>query len=78
MSPTFATLCKHAGVPVIRLHDLRHTSATLGLAAGEPLLDVSRRLGHASIGTTADVYTQVLPEAAKQAASTLSTTITGT
>ena len=64
--------------PRIRLHDLRHTSASLGLAAGEPLLQVSRRLGHSSIAITADVYSQVLPEAAKEAATTLSTTITGT
>lgn len=50
----------------------------LSVWPGEPLLAVSRRLGHSSIAITADVYSQVLPEAAKQAASTLSTTITGT
>ena len=53
---------------MIRLHDLRHTSASLGLAAGEPLLHVSRRLGHSSIAVTADTYTQVTPQAAKTAA----------
>jgi integrase len=74
----FTTLCARAGVPVIRLHDLRHTSASLGLAAGEPLLHVSRRLGHSSIAVTADVYTQVTSEAAKTAAAALSTVITGT
>jgi integrase len=78
VSRRFTTLCKRAGVPVIRLHDLRGTSASLGLAAGEPLLQVSRRLGHSSIAITADVYSQVLPESAKEAASTLHNSITGT
>lgn len=78
VSRRFNTLCKQADVPKIRLHDLRGTSASLGLAAGEPLLQVSRRLGHSSITVTADTYSQVIPEVAKQAASTLSDTITGT
>ena len=77
-SRRFTTLCDGAGVPVIRLHDLRHTSASLGLAAGEPLLHVSRRLGHSSIAVTADTYAQVTPQAAKTAPSTLSSSITGT
>lgn len=78
VSRRFTTLSRQAGVPVIRLHDLRGTSASLGLAAGEPLLQVSRRLGHSSITVTADVYSQVLPESAKEAASTLHHSITGT
>ncbi|GAA4123624.1 site-specific integrase [Knoellia locipacati] len=78
VSRRFTTLCKQADVPKIRLHDLRGTSASLGLTAGEPLLQVSRRLGHSSITVTADTYSQVIPEVAKQAASTLSDTITGT
>ena len=52
-------------------------SASLGLAAGEPLLQVSRRLGHSSLAVTADVYSHVSPQAAKEAAITLSTSITG-
>lgn len=53
----------------IRFHDLRHTSATLGLASGESLKEVSARLGHSDIGITANVYAEVLPETAR--ASTL-------
>ena len=51
-----AELVAAAGLPQIRLHDLRHTSATLGLAAGESLKQVSQRLGHSSIVVTADTY----------------------
>jgi integrase len=48
-------------VPRIRLHDLRHTHATLGLRAGVPAKIMSERLGHASVGFTLDVYTHVIP-----------------
>ena len=55
-------------LPVIRFHDLRHTSATLGLASGECLKEVSARLGHSDIGITANVYSAVLPETARESA----------
>ena len=48
--------CKHAGVRKIRLHDLRHTAATMMMDAGVPLTVASRILGHASISITADLY----------------------
>lgn len=48
-----------AGVKRIRLHDLRHTCATLLIEAGVELLVVSRWLGHKNIGTTARVYAHV-------------------
>lgn len=57
----FGRLTKVAGVPTIRLHDLRHTHATLGLAAGVPLKVMSERLGHASTQITADLYQHVVP-----------------
>ena len=50
-----------AGVPVIRLHDLRHTHATLLIAAGVPVKVVSERLGHATPSFTIDTYQHVLP-----------------
>lgn len=50
------TLKALAGYPAVRLHDLRHTAASLMLAAGVPLVVVSRVLGHASIAITADLY----------------------
>jgi len=48
-------------LPVIRLHDLRHTHATLLLAAGEPVKVVSERLGHASATITLTVCQHVYP-----------------
>ncbi|MBO1765791.1 site-specific integrase [Allobranchiibius sp. GilTou38] len=71
VSRHFTTLTKQLRLPQIRLHDLRHTSASLGLAHGEPLLQVSRRLGHSGIGITADVYAHVTTEAATTAAAAL-------
>jgi integrase len=50
-----------AAPPLIRLHDLRHTHATLMLANGEPVKVVSERLGHASPTVTLSVYAHVLP-----------------
>jgi len=54
-------LMHRAGVPRIRLHDLRHTNASLALAAGVPLKVVSYRLGHSSTAITSDLYTHVIP-----------------
>ncbi|WP_404387413.1 tyrosine-type recombinase/integrase [Humibacillus xanthopallidus] len=78
VSRHFLTLVNQLGLPRIRLHDLRHTSASLGLEGGESLLSVSRRLGHSSISITADVYSQITPAGAERAADHLATTITGT
>ena len=48
------------GLPRIRFHDLRHTSATLLVAAGEDLKTVSARLGHSQVSTTMDIYAHAL------------------
>ena len=53
---------KSAGLPAtMRVYDLRHSSATLLLAAGENVKVISERLGHASVTLTLDVYSHVLP-----------------
>jgi integrase len=57
----FTKLIKRAGLPHIRLHDLRHTHATLMLKAGVHPKIVSERLGHANISITLDTYSHVLP-----------------
>ncbi len=55
-------------LPVIRLHDLRHTHATLLLSAREPVHVVSARLGHANAVVTMTVYAHVLPGSQRDAA----------
>ncbi|WP_408609694.1 tyrosine-type recombinase/integrase [Geodermatophilus chilensis] len=55
-------------LPVIRLHDLRHTHATLLLADGVPVKVVSERLGHASSMITLTVYQHVHPGMGRRAA----------
>jgi integrase len=57
-----------AELPPIRLHDLRHTHATLLLSAREPVHVVSRRLDHASPNVTMAVYAHVLPGSQREAA----------
>jgi integrase len=64
----FRRLVKQAGVPVIRLHDLRHTHASQLLMAGINLKVVSERLGHASVGFTLDTYAHVMPGQQAEAA----------
>lgn len=54
--------CKNVGVPVISVHGLRHTHASLLLYAGVSIASVSRRLGHASMTTTQETYLHVIRE----------------
>jgi integrase len=63
-------LLKLAGITRrFRIHDLRHTYASLALQRGVPLLVVSRQLGHSSIAITADIYGHLVPDATQEAAS---------
>ena len=64
----FRALAAQAGLPPVRLHDLRHGAASLALSAGVDLRVVQDMLGHSSIVLTADTYTSVLPGAAYAAA----------
>lgn len=52
-----------AGLPPIRLHDLRHGAASLAHAAGADMKAISHMLGHSSLSITADTYTSVFEEA---------------
>ena len=61
---------RYGQVPAIRLHDLRHTHATLLLLAGVPVHVVSQRLGHASPMVTLTVYAHVMPGSQREAADT--------
>jgi integrase len=68
VSKTFSKLAAAAGVPRIRFHDLRHTAASLMLAAGVPAKVASERLGHATISITLDTYSHLLPGLSEDAA----------
>lgn len=64
----FKPLLREAGLPNIRLYDLRHTSATLALTVGVAPKVVSEQLGHASAAFTLDTYSHVLPHMQDEAA----------
>lgn len=68
VSEHFAVLLRKAGLPPIRIHDLRHGSATLSLAAGVDIKIAQEMLGHSTSSFTRDVYTSVVPEIAAAAA----------
>lgn len=54
--------CKHAQVPVISIHGLRHTHASLLLFAGVSIASVAQRLGHSSMTTTQKTYLHIIQE----------------
>lgn len=68
ISQAFERIVARAGVPLIRLHDVRHTHATLLIKSGVPVKVVSERLGHATPAFTIDTYQHVLPGMQAEAA----------
>ena len=68
VTDAFHLLAYLAGLPPIRLHDLRHGAATLLLAAGHDMKVVQETLGLSSITIAADTYTSVLPQLARRSA----------
>jgi integrase len=76
-SKTFARLVREAGVRPIRLHDVRHTWATLALQAGVHPKVVSEILGHASVSFTLDRYSHAVPSLSKDATSQVADVING-
>ena len=64
----FRRLLAVAGLKSIRLYDLRHTAATLAVAAGVSVKVISDQLGHASISFTLERYSHVLPSIQDEAA----------
>lgn len=67
----YKRLLAKAELPEIRFHDLRHTMATLMLAAGINPLIVSQRLGHSKVSITLDLYSHVIPGLQEAAVQTL-------
>ena len=60
------TLCKKAGIPVISLHSLRHTHASLLIFAGVSISSIAKRLGHSSVTTTQETYLHIIQELENQ------------
>jgi integrase len=75
ISQRFERLVARAGLPPIRLHDLRHGAATIGLSAGVAMKTMSEQLGHATYAFTADRYTSVTDEVARAAAESVAAII---
>jgi integrase len=77
LSYTFEREVRRAGLPTIRLHDLRHTHATLALRAGVHPRVVQERLGHANVSITLDTYSHVDLDMQAVAAARVAALVTG-
>ena len=55
-------LCENSGVPVISVHSLRHTHASLLIFAGVSIASIAKRLGHSSVTTTQETYLHIIQE----------------
>ena len=73
----FRKIAERLGLPHIRFHDLRHSTATMLLRQGAHPKVVSEQLGHASTGVTLDTYSHVLPALMEEAAFRLADRLIG-
>ncbi|MFJ9542901.1 tyrosine-type recombinase/integrase [Streptomyces sp. NPDC101225] len=69
-------LSDEAGVPRVTVHDLRHLAATVTITAGVPLTVVSKTLRHSTLSTTANIYSHLTQQAAREAVDTIEHTLT--
>lgn len=77
LSQIFRGHVRKAGLPAIRLHDLRHTHATLALKAGVPVKVISERLGHADVAFTMNTYAHASPGMQAEAAALVAALVDG-
>ncbi|MBI2872652.1 MAG: tyrosine-type recombinase/integrase [Chloroflexi bacterium] len=68
LTRAFLKLARLAGITGVRLHDMRHTHASLMLRQGVHPKIVQERLGHATVAITLDLYSHVLPGLQEEAA----------
>ncbi len=68
---SFKRLLVRAGLPRVRLHDLRHSAISLMLSSGVPITTASQRAGHSRVSTTLDIYAHSMPSADREAANAL-------
>lgn len=73
----FRLLLKTAGLPPTRIHDMRHTAATLLLAQGVDPRTIMEVLGHSQISVTLNTYTHVMPTLRRDAATKLDAVLSG-
>jgi integrase len=76
VSRAFRRAVLDLGLPLIRLHDLRHTWATLALQAKVHPKVVQERLGHSNIAVTLGIYSHVAPSLHDEAAETVAALVT--
>ncbi len=77
ISQMFEKRVRRSGVRRIRLHDLRHTHATIGLRAGVPVKVMSERLGHSTPAFTLQQYAHVIPGMQAEAAEAIARLVAG-
>ena len=77
LSQAFERLVKNSGLRRIRLHDLRHTHATIAVRAGVPVKVISERLGHESPAFTLKQYAHVMPGMQAEAAKEIAAVVMG-
>jgi hypothetical protein len=73
----FGRLVRRSDVPQVRFHDLRHSHATLSLAAGTDLKTISASLGHSTISVTANTYLHAVESLQKDSANRLDAALRG-
>ena len=78
VTSAWRALVARTGIGHLRLHDLRHTAATLSLSAGIPVQDVADMLGHSSASITLDVYSHAVAEAPRRVADAMDRALGGT
>lgn len=71
VSKWFSKFIKRHNLPEITVHSLRHTNASLLIFNGTDIKTVSKRLGHADVTTTGNIYTHAIKTADERAAETL-------
>jgi site-specific recombinase XerD len=74
MRKTFANVCRAAGITGLRIHDLRHSFATLAIQGGASLYDVQKLLGHQDIAMT-QRYAHMVDESQRRATDNFSKVI---
>nr|WP_318033201.1 tyrosine-type recombinase/integrase [Mycoplasmopsis cynos] len=62
INDTLSRRCKSANIPIITIHGLRHTHASILLYAGVSIASVAKRLGHSSMNTTERIYLHIINE----------------